>query len=121
MKFSWVTIHVKNIKESLEFYMNILDLPIQRTIEMPTGGKIVFLGEGETAIELIHLPEEEVEEFSESLSIGFTVPSLNKIENVLNENNIKIHSGPFQPNPNLRFFYILDPNGVKVQLIEQLN
>jgi len=121
MKFSWVTIHVKNMDESLKFYNEILSLPITRTIEMPDGGKIVFLGEGETSIELIDLPEEKISSFNESLSIGFSIPSLETFENLLENNGINVHSGPFQPNPQLKFIYILDPNGVKVQLIEHIN
>ena len=121
MKFSWVTIHVKNMDESLKFYNEVLGLPITRTIEMPDGGKIVFLGEGETSVELIDLPEEKVEPFNGSLSIGFSVPSLKTFESLLKDNGIEVHSGPFQPNPQLKFIYILDPNGVKVQLIEHLN
>jgi lactoylglutathione lyase len=121
MKFSWVTIHVKNMDESLKFYNEILDLPITRTIKMPDGGKIVFLGEGETSIELIDLPEEKIDTFKGSLSIGFSVPSLKAFESLLETKGIDVHSGPFQPNPQLKFIYILDPNGVKVQLIEHLN
>jgi len=107
--------------ESLKFYNEILSLPITRTIEMPDGGKIVFLGEGETSIELIDLPEEKISSFNESLSIGFSIPSLETFENLLENNGINVHSGPFQPNPQLKFIYILDPNGVKVQLIEHIN
>jgi len=121
MKFSWVTIHVNTMKESLKFYEDILNLPIQRTLEIPNGGKIVFLGAGETSIELIDLPKEEKNAFSENISIGFTVSSLKEMENTLKANSIDIHSGPFQPNPNMKFIYILDPNGVKVQLIEHIN
>ncbi|HKL43542.1 MAG TPA: VOC family protein [Clostridia bacterium] len=121
MKFSWVTIHVKNMEESLKFYNQILGLPETRTIEMPNGGKIVFLGEGDTSVELIHLPEEKVSTFKGSLSIGFSVPSLETFESLLKDNGIEVHSGPFQPNPQLKFIYVLDPNGVKVQLIEHLN
>ena len=121
MKFSWVTIHVKRMDESLKFYNEILGLPITRTIKMPNGGKIVFLGEGDTSIELIHLPEEKISPFSESLSIGFSVPSLSTFQSSLKDNGIEVHSGPFQPNSQLKFIYVLDPNGVKVQLIEHLN
>lgn len=121
MKFSWVTIHVKSMDESLEFYNKILGLPITRKIDMPEGGKIVFLGEGDTSVELIDLHEEKVSDFSGSLSIGFSVPSLETFESLLKDNGIDVHSGPFQPNPQLKFIYILDPNGVKVQLIEHLS
>ena len=39
-------------------------------------------------------------------------------DGVLVERGIAIHSGPFQPNPELRFLYVLDPDGLKVQFVE---
>jgi lactoylglutathione lyase len=38
----------------------------------------------------------------------------------MKENGIAIHSGPFQPNPGIRFFYVLDPNGLKIQFVENI-
>ena len=32
---------------------------------------------------------------------------------------VTIHSGPFQPNPQVKFFYVLDPNGLRVQFVER--
>lgn len=32
----------------------------------------------------------------------------------------EVHSGPFQPNPSVSFFYILDPNGLKIQFVENI-
>ena len=36
----------------------------------------------------------------------------------LNEKNIPILKGPIQPNPNIKFIYIKDPNGMNIQLVE---
>ena len=36
----------------------------------------------------------------------------------MKEKGIPIHSGPFQPNPHARFFFVLDPNGLKIQFVE---
>jgi lactoylglutathione lyase len=38
----------------------------------------------------------------------------------IKEKSIEIESGPIQPNPNVKFFYVLDPNGVKIQFVENL-
>lgn len=121
MKFAWVTIHVNNMKESIVFYRDILHLPVQREMNIPNGGHIVFLGEGETQVELISSGESNnYNEFTESLTIGFIVDSLEKMELTMKNKGYQFHSGPFQPNPHIKFSYVLDPNGVKVQLIEKI-
>lgn len=38
--------------------------------------------------------------------------------NSLKEKGIDIESGPFQPNPNVKYFYIVDPNGLRIQFVE---
>jgi len=38
----------------------------------------------------------------------------------LKEKCMDILSGPYQPNPHIKFFYLLDPNGLKVQLVENM-
>ncbi|ODS49840.1 MAG: lactoylglutathione lyase, partial [Halanaerobium sp. 4-GBenrich] len=34
------------------------------------------------------------------------------------EKNIVIQSGPISPNPKIEFFFVLDPNGLKIQFVE---
>ena len=34
------------------------------------------------------------------------------------EKDIPIIRGPISPNPHVRFFFIKDPNGIEVQLVE---
>lgn len=36
------------------------------------------------------------------------------------EKGIDIHSGPFQPNSHIKFFYVMDPNGLKIQFVENI-
>jgi len=31
---------------------------------------------------------------------------------------IPVFAGPFEPSPHIKFFYIKDPNGYKIQLVE---
>ena len=38
----------------------------------------------------------------------------------LKEKHIAVHSGPFQPNPHIKFAYVLDPNGIRIQLVENI-
>ena len=35
-------------------------------------------------------------------------------------NKIKVEEGPIQPTPYVRYFFIKDPNGMKIQLVENI-
>jgi lactoylglutathione lyase len=120
MKFCWITINVKDMERSLPFYRDLLGLPVMRKMSSSPDMEIVFLGSGETQVELICNKKAPPPSFGQDISLGFEVDSLEKFSEVLKSKNIPIHSGPFQPNPHIRFMYILDPDGVKVQLVENI-
>ena len=120
MKFCWTTIIVNNLKDSLKFYQEIIGLPVNRRLKAEPGVEIVFLGDGETKLELISSKTNSKVNIGLDISIGFEVESADKTIAYLEEKGIEIQSGPFQPNPNIKFFYLLDPNGVKVQLVENI-
>jgi lactoylglutathione lyase len=54
------------------------------------------------------------------ISLGFEVKSLDDMMAFVKEKGLVMHSGPFQPNPHVRFFYVLDPNGLKIQFVENI-
>ena len=119
MKFCWITINVKDLEESLYFYQEIVGLGINRRFKPDNDREIVFLGGG-AQIELISDPKAKDIVVGKDISLGFEVESLEKINEVLKSNNIPAHSGPFQPNPSVQFIYVLDPNGIKIQFVENL-
>jgi len=118
MNFCWVTIHTRDIKKSLHFYQEIIGLKINRRFKPDNDSEIVFLGAGETQIELIYNAKAHNTVIGEGISLGFEVDSIDQIKEVLKRNNIPIHSGPFQPNPSIKFIYVLDPNQIKIQFVE---
>ena len=118
MKFVHATISVRNMEESLKFYQEIVGLNMEKRFSGGSGVEIVFLGEGETKIELIYNKNIQEINMAQDISLGFQVESLDKTMQFINEKDIQIHSGPFQPNPTTKFFYVLDPNGLKIQFIE---
>lgn len=120
MNFCWVTLSVRDMEESLQFYQDIIGLTIDRRIKPNPDMEIIFLGSGETKVELIYNKNADNISFGKDISIGFVVDSVDKIIEILEHKNIPIHSGPFQPNPGIKFVYILDPNGVKIQLVENI-
>ncbi|WP_300385834.1 VOC family protein [Clostridium sp.] len=120
MKFCWSTITVKSLEESLKFYNEIVGLNINKRFNAGPGIEIAFLGDGETKIELVHNKALKEENFGKNVSLGFEVDSVDKMIAFAKEKGIDIESGPFSPNPHIRFFYILDPNGLKIQFVENM-
>lgn len=121
MKLAHVTIMVKNLEESLDFYQKIVGLPITDRLQTGPDQEIVFLGEGETLIELIYNKNLEKLYIGQDISIGFSVDNLDKTMEFINNNGLELLTEVIQPNEMTRFFFILDPNGLKVQFIEQKN
>jgi lactoylglutathione lyase len=120
MKFCWATISVKDMAKSLQFYQELIGLPVVRTMKPNPGMEIAFLGTGDTQVELIYNSKAEAVSFGKDICLGFEVESLEKITGVLKSRNIPVDSGPFQPNPNIRFLYVLDPDGLKIQFVENI-
>ncbi len=120
MKFCWATIRIKDLDRSLEFYKEIVGLEISQRMDMGEGKTIVFLGPGETKLEMIYNKEYKDIDFGDSISLGFEVDSVDEKIEFIKSKGLKIHSGPFSPVPSTKFFYVLDPNGLKIQFVENI-
>lgn len=121
MKFLWTTIYVKNLDESVAFYSNLLGLKMMQRFPAGPGKEIAFMGNGtsdETLVELLADSNNSNVNFSEYLSIGFAVDSVEAMLNTVKTSNIPVHSGPFET-PSFKYFGIKDPNGLNVQFFQQ--
>ncbi|NLN52670.1 MAG: VOC family protein, partial [Firmicutes bacterium] len=54
------------------------------------------------------------------ISLGFEVESVDKMIEFVQSKGIKVVSGPTQPNPHVKFFFVKDPNGVSIQFVEHM-
>lgn len=120
MKFCWCTIHVKNLEKSRRFYEDIVGLKVDRTVDAGTR-QILFMGEGETQVELVYEPEKRRIDVGEDINLGFQIESLDEMMAFVEEKGIKIEAGPMQPNPHVKFFYVKDPDGLMIQFVETMN
>lgn len=119
MNFCWITLHVNNMKESLNFYHEVLGLPIHTRHGDGVNIEIVMLGEeNKTKIELLYKPNDSKMPKVEGLSIGIEVKNLDEMITYLESKQIKVIKGPFSPTPHVRFCFVKDPNGIEVQLVE---
>lgn len=117
LSMNWITLRVRDLEASLDFYNRILGLPMDRRFES-RGKQIVMLGTAEQPkIELIQGSDPALKPEC-GVSVGFEVESLDNAIAHLKRHGIPVARGPIAPNPHLRFFYILDPDGFEVQLAE---
>ncbi len=121
MKYLWTTINVENLDESIDFYSDLAGLKVLKRFPAGPGVEIAFMGNGmdnETLVELMADSSTGTVGFSEFLSIGFAVDSVDAMLDTLKSKNIPVHSGPFET-PGFRFFGIKDPDGLVVQFFQQ--
>lgn len=104
----------------MRFYQGVLGLTVARKMSPNPDMEIVFLGSGETQVELIRNRKASAVAVGSDISLGFIVDSLEKTVAMLKDRGIALHSGPFQPNPHIKFLYVLDPNGLKIQFVENI-
>lgn len=120
-KFCWSTLNVRDMEETLKFYEEIVGLEVVNRFEVGPDMEIAFLGHGETQIEFIWDKNNKEINIGSDISWGFEVESLDKMMELLKEKAIDIESGPFEPNPNTKFFFVKDPNGLRIQFVEANN
>ncbi|WP_052770159.1 VOC family protein [Paenibacillus sp. IHB B 3415] len=117
LSMNWITLRVRDLEASLDFYHRILGIPVERRFES-RGRQIVMLGaEGQPKIELIQGSDTALKPEC-GVSVGFEAGSLDEAMKELSNEGIPVARGPVSPNPHLRFFYILDPDGFEVQIAE---
>ena len=111
-----VTVHTSKLAESLAFYQWLLDLSVANELITP-GGKILFLGQGETKFELVEDKDAKPVQ-DKNINIGFTVEDLNNKLAMLDAKNIT-HTDIIAPDPGVRFAFFTDLNGCVIQLFER--
>ena len=104
----------------MKFYLDIVGLPVGRRFKSGPAMEICFLGEGETKVELICAPDHRSSRAAEGVSLGFEVGSLDETMKFIKEKGLEVESGPFQPNPHVKFVFVKDPDGFSVQFVQNM-
>lgn len=115
MKMLHVTIQTSKFESEIRFYEKEVGLTVQR--DMRPVKDLVFLAneEGETCIEVLNNPEAE-DAGNPNLSIGFKTEDVDKKREELIAAGYDV-TPMISPMPNVKFFFVTDPAGVKVQFI----
>ncbi len=118
MRMGHVTIRTKFFPEEIAFYQDIVGLKIVRDLR-EKGSDIVFLADNEagTRIEVIE-NKEAGSSGNDHLSIGFHTQDIEKLRDDLQNKGLNV-SQITSPAPAVRFFFVTDPAGVRVQFLEE--
>lgn len=118
MKFNWVSLKVSDLDKSVAFYKEMLNLEIAE--KFGNGNfQIVMLGKAqEPKVELIYDPQGKVENPGKGVSIGFEIDDLDGLVDALKKSGKDV-IGPRIPNEHIRYFFVKDPDGYNIQLVEQ--
>ena len=117
MKMMHVTVYASDIDASIDFYEKVAGLKVVR--EKRAGeNRVVFLNDGtqDFCLELARGNDQNHYE-GKNISIGFGCEDLDKQRNHLE--SLGITAGPLiSPRPDVRFFFISDPDGLQIQFME---
>lgn len=115
MNIKHITLRVKDLEESIKFYETITELTVSRRFKAgPAELAFMTNGEGQTEVELLHIPEGQTFE-GKGMFICFETKKLDEMHKLakdkgFNPSDIQI------PGDGTRYFYVYDPNGVSIQL-----
>lgn len=119
--FVWTTINTGDLDKSIYFYQNLLGLELERTVPINEQMTLVFLkDQNGFEVELIHAKggEVPVQSAPSNISIGFEVADLSDMAAKLAAAGFPIKRGPMEA-VGIRFFFVEDPNGITVQLLQR--
>lgn len=118
MTFTWTTLRVTDLDRSLTFYHDLLGLPIQERFG-PPDHQIVMLGpETGTKLELISGGEPLPAPPAPGLSLGFAPEDIHGLLEQVKAQGLEVRT--MSPNPSLKFYFISDPDGYAIQLVENV-
>lgn len=116
MHFQHLALRVNNLEKSIEFYETMTEQTVSRRFKVEPGGEIAFMtnGSGETEIELVCLPNDQKFE-GKGMFLCFVTEKLDVMRRLALDNGYN-PSKIMEPDPQSRYFYVYDPDGVSVQL-----
>ena len=123
MHICWVTINVSDIEKSIEFYRDLAGMKLARRMQPAPGVDIAFMEApgGGAEIELMKNDRNPPPVHGNDIFMGLSIESVDDKLDELKNNGFTDIDGPYQPVPFTRFFFIHDPDGVRLQFVESIN
>lgn len=119
----YITITVKNLEQSLDFYINIMGLKKINQFSPESGVRISFLRDEEkNLIELLEDQNIDANEFNaQRVSIGFGVKNLDETLKMLKGHGIEPIKETIKTPGDGKLTFIVDPNGVEIGINQGFN
>ena len=117
MKFHGCSQVVKNLDECVKFYEDIMGLEVKARFRVGDTMEIALFESGGAELELLSDPTLGNADAGDAVAWGFEVPSMEDALKMVTERGVPVHSGPFI-HPDVKYFFVQDPNGLKVELKE---
>ena len=114
----WLTLHVRDIENSLAFYGGILGMELASAVDGPATIRFMKT-DTDLLLELIRIEGETEEAKGKGISFGLEVEDIGSLLAALKAAGIPV-SDPMSPNPMFRFYFLQDPDGYNIQLVERL-
>ncbi len=115
MNIKHVTLRVRDLEKSIQFYETITELEISRRFQSgPAELAFMTNGKGETEIELLYIPEGQTFE-GKGMFICFETDKLEQMHKLAYDKGFN-PSAIQDPGDETRYFYVYDPDGVSIQL-----
>ncbi len=114
MRFHHISLRVRDFEKSLIFYTKLVQLKVEKQFSA-NGGNVAYLsnGKGETEVEIICMPEGQNFE-GKGMFLCFATDNLEDVH----KRAIQFDYNPSairQPEPDAKYFYVYDPDGISVQ------
>ena len=115
MKMLHVTIQTNHFEEEVRFFQDYVGLKIHR--DMRPGRNMVFLADapGDTNIEIIDNAE-ATDAGNANLSVGFQSENVEQMREQMLAAGFDV-TPMISPNPHVKFFFVKDPAGVRIQFM----
>jgi predicted enzyme related to lactoylglutathione lyase len=119
MMIKWITLHVRDFEASKRFYTEYLSLPLRQSFSPRPGMSIAFLGqEDETQLELILDENLQLPAVAPgTVSIGIPTSRYDALLETARETGI-LAGEPEIMGGYLACFFVTDPDGTRIQVIQ---
>ena len=115
----FITVHVKNLQKTIDFYQRVLGFKTIRSFSPKPGIQIIFMEDDrQHLLEFIQSEHDPV--FSgQGISLGFYVNDIKAAEKHLQENEVQIIYGPVTTDDGTKLLHAQDINGLKLGFVEE--
>ncbi len=114
---SHVSLHVKNLQESISFYEKYIDVKVVRDLRK-LGAQIVFMAADENDETRLELIQSEETYQGSGISVCFLSDHFDEQRDYYIREGLAV-THVTSPAPGVRFFFVTDPDGLQVQIMPE--